>query len=68
MNDACRLTTLKVLNVLIDTWWNVNIHKGDVSKGTANVLIDTWWNVNFAYYRFIDAVLTVLIDTWWNVN
>ena len=33
--------------VLIDTWWNVNV--GNVANLTImnGVLIDTWWNVNF---------------------
>ena len=33
--------------VLIDTWWNVNIHNYDSNIHRINVLIDTWWNVNF---------------------
>ena len=46
MNDACRLTTLKVLNVLIDTWWNVNFAYYRFIDAVLTVLIDTWWNVN----------------------
>ena len=33
-------------NVLIDTWWNVNISAKDVVNNAIHVLIDTWWNVN----------------------
>ena len=33
--------------VLIDTWWNVNIRVNlDIIERDL-VLIDTWWNVNF---------------------
>ena len=33
--------------VLIDTWWNVNILKIFRTMDLYTVLIDTWWNVNF---------------------
>ena len=32
--------------VLIDTWWNVNMTAIIVFKTLELVLIDTWWNVN----------------------
>ena len=32
--------------VLIDTWWNVNINITSVTLSRSFVLIDTWWNVN----------------------
>ena len=54
--------------VLIDTWWNVNIHENEDLLLGFTVLIDTWWNVNAitqGIYYIVDAVL---IDTWWNVN
>ena len=35
-----------VEQVLIDTWWNVNISAKDVVNNSIHVLIDTWWNVN----------------------
>ena len=36
------------IQVLIDTWWNVNEIVG-VDHGYRNmVLIDTWWNVNLS--------------------
>ena len=34
-------------NVLIDTWWNVNVYRSRMEFGGYLVLIDTWWNVNF---------------------
>ena len=43
-----RVYPLRVMfvNVLIDTWWNVNEEiKTDVKVDDV-VLIDTWWNVN----------------------
>ena len=36
-------------NVLIDTWWNVNISAKDVVNNAIHVLIDTWWNVNISF-------------------
>ena len=33
-------------DVLIDTWWNVNLTKSDWRYMIHDVLIDTWWNVN----------------------
>ena len=33
-------------DVLIDTWWNVNIARSSYINATTLVLIDTWWNVN----------------------
>ena len=38
-------------SVLIDTWWNVNIHNYDSNIRRTNVLIDTWWNVNLLNLR-----------------
>ena len=32
--------------VLIDTWWNVNIPHHVHFLYSNKVLIDTWWNVN----------------------
>ena len=34
--------------VLIDTWWNVNVPEPPYMYITFIVLIDTWWNVNLA--------------------
>ena len=32
--------------VLIDTWWNVNMLEKFMHDTQEKVLIDTWWNVN----------------------
>ena len=34
------------MEVLIDTWWNVNEDKFKAQGSKLVVLIDTWWNVN----------------------
>ena len=34
------------IQVLIDTWWNVNSGVWTIGYGHTGVLIDTWWNVN----------------------
>ncbi len=34
------------IDVLIDTWWNVNTNNLVTNKASVTVLIDTWWNVN----------------------
>ena len=59
---------VKHVEVLIDTWWNVNTSDNFQVSSADKVLIDTWWNVNTL--QSIDAKTdsTVLIDTWWNVN
>ena len=36
------------IDVLIDTWWNVNTNNLVTNKASVTVLIDTWWNVNQA--------------------
>ena len=35
-----------IIEVLIDTWWNVNREDCHTLILTDTVLIDTWWNVN----------------------
>ena len=35
-----------VHQVLIDTWWNVNLKHSTDFILASEVLIDTWWNVN----------------------
>ena len=55
-------------DVLIDTWWNVNMLPLCVSSKVSVVLIDTWWNVNKDAGKLRAALIDVLIDTWWNVN
>ena len=35
-------------NVLIDTWWNVNVKTITALVKSTTVLIDTWWNVNLS--------------------
>ena len=46
----CECVTLRkicrMLSVLIDTWWNVNIVACGALAWYIKVLIDTWWNVN----------------------
>ena len=48
-----RIVQLIVIQVLIDTWWNVNrlLYAHKVSRDL--VLIDTWWNVNDKY-QYLD--------------
>ena len=36
----------EVVEVLIDTWWNVNHGCTVITTAAVAVLIDTWWNVN----------------------
>ena len=36
------------VEVLIDTWWNVNSNNNGGVQVDTIVLIDTWWNVNVA--------------------
>ena len=55
-------------NVLIDTWWNVNISSITFDGECILVLIDTWWNVNVVESKTESEPTGVLIDTWWNVN
>ena len=56
------------VDVLIDTWWNVNDEARDLLLILPYVLIDTWWNVNYKNRRLCTGGRHVLIDTWWNVN
>ena len=35
-------------DVLIDTWWNVNVKTITALVKSTTVLIDTWWNVNLS--------------------
>ena len=37
---------MKSNQVLIDTWWNVNMSDNKENLWGDKVLIDTWWNVN----------------------
>ena len=57
-----------LLQVLIDTWWNVNELIHAVQCTGDLVLIDTWWNVNVMVSMTVLTTVIVLIDTWWNVN
>ena len=52
----CELVLLNRVNdltdVLIDTWWNVNLNILSIIIIFFIVLIDTWWNVNeIEYFR-----------------
>ena len=38
--------SFEALDVLIDTWWNVNCFSFLCFTRNNLVLIDTWWNVN----------------------
>ena len=40
----------RIVQVLIDTWWNVNFTFMDWELLDTIVLIDTWWNVNKLVY------------------
>ena len=56
------------MNVLIDTWWNVNIRL--VTHCAAAFTRFNRYMVECEYYcrRTSRMVIFVLIDTWWNVN
>ena len=41
-----KLESKRIITVLIDTWWNVNLILAIESSFFCMVLIDTWWNVN----------------------
>ena len=41
-----RFQLVRAICVLIDTWWNVNVHQELATLFRFRVLIDTWWNVN----------------------
>ncbi len=56
------------IEVLIDTWWNVNVFFDLLLDSEGEVLIDTWWNVNVGAAGLCYVPDVVLIDTWWNVN
>ena len=46
MNTSARSNAPASNQVLIDTWWNVNMYDLSNAYFTDPVLIDTWWNVN----------------------
>ena len=53
-----RRSTISSVEVLIDTWWNVNHKANNVIKKGLTVLIDTWWNVNYFVELGISKRLT----------
>ena len=57
-----------MLDVLIETYWNVNITKYNTFFATFIVLIETYWNVNTLTYYVDPVSRRVLIETYWNVN
>ena len=61
-------SSIIIIWVLIDTWWNVNNISSRPHWNFVKVLIDTWWNVNIIFGNILDGMQYVLIDTWWNVN
>ena len=46
MNEEISWNYVKSNQVLIDTWWNVNMSDNKENLWGDKVLIDTWWNVN----------------------
>ena len=54
--------------VLIETYWNVNIIDLTKAISVLTVLIETYWNVNGDYLPRLRPALSVLIETYWNVN
>ena len=57
------------MNVLIDTWWNVNVFK--TLRSEIRCLCFNRYMVECEYYDIrynTNRTDAVLIDTWWNVN
>ena len=54
--------------VLISTYWNVNLNFTAFASAAIHVLISTYWNVNWFNNNATDWVFRVLISTYWNVN
>ena len=44
------------MDVLIDTWWNVNLDEIMLRLAHDTVLIDTWWNVNITETTIISTI------------
>ena len=51
-------SSIIIIWVLIDTWWNVNIVISSVITASVRVLIDTWWNVNILAEEYWSARLS----------
>ena len=56
------------MQVLIETYWNVNENTVGAHATGCNVLIETYWNVNFFAGWNLLRHFEVLIETYWNVN
>ncbi len=56
------------VEVLIETYWNVNTRVQELLDASIAVLIETYWNVNKAYRTRNITTIAVLIETYWNVN
>ena len=57
-----------ILLVLIDTWWNVNLHKRWVRTIIRRRFNRYMVECEFNFYNCFVCTIYVLIDTWWNVN
>ena len=57
-----------LVEVLIETYWNVNSLTAVGSSSRERVLIETYWNVNTLEDVIEQTGTTVLIETYWNVN
>ena len=66
-SGICRFT-VKNLRVLIDTWWNVNVHRSRMEFGGYLCFNRYMVECESGICRFTVKNLRVLIDTWWNVN
>ena len=56
------------MQVLIETYWNVNIYVVELLERVVRVLIETYWNVNRTSSSLVNNSSFVLIETYWNVN
>ena len=59
---------LELSDVLISTYWNVNLSPTFIDCKSRKVLISTYWNVNVQMKYDFEGLVAVLISTYWNVN
>ena len=57
-----------VINILIESQWNLNSVVVDVSASGAFILIESQWNLNEAWMVCMIIEGCILIESQWNLN
>ena len=66
--DISPTTVQKILQILIESQWNLNLDFLLALSAQIGILIESQWNLNSINLSFMFLSTSILIESQWNLN